>query len=160
MGNMGTTLKINKDDVYGAIKDFPLEVVQKMVELTMKEEHVDIEDALKILRNNPQNGFTWSVTDEGNIFWYKVIDYHEWWRFYERYPVNLSTPIRYAVVKEDRDGFPKEIVGYLGNSTQLSGKGKSGDIYFIFPCIDGFKVGFAIKDSPRYKRIIKDGIEL
>lgn len=161
MSNMGTTLKINKDDVYGAIKGFPLEVVQKMVELTIKEEYTDIEEALKILRKAPWNGFTWSETNEGNMFWYKVINRHEWWRFYERYPVNLSTPIRYAVVKESSDGcFPEEIAGYLGDTSQLSGKGKSGDIYFAYPSISGFKVGFAIKDSPRYKRIIKNGIEL
>lgn len=161
MSNMGTTLKINKDDIYGEIKDFPLEVVHKMVELTMKEEHTNAEEALKILRNNPWSGFTWAVTDEGASFWHKVIYRHEWWRFYERYPVNLSSPIRYAVVKEYCDGcFPEEIVGYLGDVTQLSGKGKNGDIYFAYPGIGGFRVGFAIKDSPRYKKIIKDGVRL
>lgn len=157
---MEATLKTNKDDVYGKIKDFPLEVVQKMVVLTMKEEHTNAEEALKIIRNNPWSGFTWAETDEGNTFWYKVIDRHEWWRFYARYPVNLSSPIRYAVVKEDSDGFPEEIVGYLGDSVELSGRGKSGDIYFAYPSIDGFRIGFAIKDSPRYKKIIKDGVKL
>lgn len=158
---MGATIKINKDDIYGAIKGFPLEVVQKMVELTMKEEHTNIEEALKILRNNPWSGFTWSETADGNLFWYKVIDQHEWWRFYERYPVNLSAPIRYAVVKESSVGcFPEEIAGYLGDIVELSGRGKSGDIYFAYPSINGFKIGFAIKDSPRYKKIIKDGVKL
>lgn len=158
---MGVILKVVESDIYGAIKGFPLEVVQKMVELTIKEEHTVIEEALKILRNTPWSGFTWAETDEGNLFWYKVIDRHEWWRFYERYPVNLSSPIRYAVVKECGDGcFPEEIVGYLGGYTPLSGKGKSGDIYFAYPSVEGFKVGFAIKDSPRYKKIIKNGIAL
>lgn len=157
---MGTTLKINKDDIHGAIKNFPLEVVQKMVELTIKEEHTNAEGALEILCKTPWSGFTWEETDEGHLFWYKVIDHHEWWRFYERYPVNLSTLIRYAVVKEDSDGFPKEIAGYLGDATELSGRGRRGDIYFAYPSINGFKVGFAIKDSPRYKRIIKDGVKL
>ena len=158
---MGSTLKINKDDIYGAIKGFPLEVVQRMVALTIKEEHVDAEEALKILRKAAWNAFNWSETSEGIQFWYKVIDYHEWWRFYERYPADLSSPIRYAVVKECSDGcFPKEIAGYLRNGTQLSGKGKIGDIYFVCPDINGFKVGFAIKDSPRYRKVIKDGVEL
>lgn len=85
MSDMWKTLKISKDDIYGAIKGFPLEVVQKMVELTIKEKHTDIEGALKILRNTSWSGFTWSETDEGNLFWYKVIHQHEWWRFYERY---------------------------------------------------------------------------
>lgn len=160
MNNMGTILKVNKSDIYGAIEGFPLEVVQKMIDLTIKEEHTDVEGALKILCKTPWNGFTWTKTDEGSYFWYKVVGHHEWWRFFKRYPVNLLSPIRYAVVKECNDGFPEEIVGCLGGSTQLSGKGKSGDIYFIFPSIDGFRVGFAIKGSPRYKRIIKNGIEL
>lgn len=158
---MGTTLKINKDDVYGAIKGFPLEIVQKMVELTMKENHTTIEEALKILRNSLWDGFTWTETNEGGLFWFKVIAHHEWWRFYKRYPVNLSSPIRYAVVKESSDGcLPKEIAGYLGDVIQLSGKGKIGDIYFVCPDINGFRVGFAIKDSPRYRKVIKDGVEL
>jgi hypothetical protein len=158
---MGAMREISKSDIYGDIKGFPLEVVQKMVELTMKEKHVNLEEALQILRNSAWRGFTWAETNEGNMFWYKVINRHEWWRFYERYPVNLSSPIRYAVVKEDSDGcFPEEIFGYLGDVPQLSGKGKIGDIYFAYPSIYGFRVGFAIKDSPRYKRIIKNGIEL
>jgi hypothetical protein len=157
---MKTMREINKNDIYGSIKNFPLEVVQRMVELTIKEKHTDIEEALKILRNEPWTGFTWAETDEGTQFWYKVIGSYEWWRFYERYPVNLSSPIRYAVVKECSGGFPEEIAGYLGGVTQLSGKGKSGDVYFAYPSINGFNVGFAIKGSPRYKRIIKDGIEL
>lgn len=158
---MGSTLKINKSDIYGEIKGFPLEVVQMMVALTIKEECVDAEEALKVLSRNPWSGFTWSETSEGNTFWYNVIDRHEWWRFYERYPADLSSPIRYAVVKECRDGcFPDEIVGYLRDGTPLAGKGNTGDIYFVRPDIHGFRAGFAIKDSPRYKRIIKDGIEL
>lgn len=161
MSNMKTMLKVNKDDIYGEIKDFPLEVVQMMVALTMREEHVDAEEALKILRKNPWSGFTWSETNEGNQFWYRVIDHHEWWRFYEKYPVDLSSPIRYAVVKECSDScFPEAIVGYLRVGTPLSGRGKSGDIYFVRQEIHGFSAGFAIKDSPRYKKIIKDGIEL
>ena len=158
---MEATLKINNDDICGELKGFPLEVVQKMVELTMKERHICPEEALKVLRKASWNGFTWSETDEGSLFWYKVIDHHEWWRFYERYPVSLSSPIRYAVVKECSDGcFPEEIVGYLGDVIELSGKGKSGDIYFVYPSIGGFRAGFAIKDSPRYRKIIKNGIEL
>lgn len=158
---MEVILKVVESDIYGAIKGFPLEVVQKMVELTIKEEHTVIEEALKILRNTPCSGFTWAETAEGNLFWHKVIARHEWWRFYERYPVNLSSPIRYAVVKELCDGcFPEEIVGYLGDYTPLSGRGKSGDIYFAYPSIGGFRVGFAIKGSPRYKKIIKDGVKL
>lgn len=161
MSYMWRTLKINKDDIRGAIEGFPLEVVQKMIDLTIKEEHTDVEGALKILCKTPWSGFTWSKTDEGNLFWYKVIDSHEWWRFYERYPVNLSSPIRYAVVKESSDGcFPEEIAGYLGETIELSGRGKSGDIYFAYPDVNGFKIGFAIKDSPRYRKIIKNGIEL
>lgn len=132
-----------------------------MIALTIKEEHVDVEGALKVLSSNPWSGFTWSETSEGNMFWYNVIDRHEWWRFYERYPADLSSPIRYAVVKECRDGcFPDEIVGYLREGTPLAGKGNVGDIYFVFPEIRGFSAGFAIKDSPRYKRIIKNGVEL
>lgn len=158
---MGATIKINKSDICGAIKGFPLEVVQRMVALTIKEGHIDAEEALEVLKRNPWSGFTWSETREGNMFWYYVIDRHEWWRFYERYPADLSSPIRYVVVKESSDGcFPEEIAGYLGNTSQLSGKGKIGDIYFIYPSVEGFKVGFAIKNSPRYKKIIKDGIEL
>ena len=158
---MWRTLKINKDDIRGALKGFPLEVVQRMVALTIKEEYVDTEKALEVLSRNPWGGVTWAETSEGNMFWYYVIDRNEWWRFYDRYPVDLSSPIRYAVVKDGRDGrFPKAIVGYLRDGVQLSGKGKSGDIYFVRPEIYGFSVGFAIKDSPRYKRIIKDGVEL
>lgn len=161
MSDMWKTLKISKGDISRAIEGFPLEVVQKMVELTIKEEHTDIEGALEVLKRNPWSGFSWSETREGNMFWYYVIDRHEWWRFYERYPADLSSPIRYVVVKESSDGcFPEEIAGYLGNTSQLSGKGKIGDIYFIYPSVEGFKVGFAIKNSPRYKKIIKDGIEL
>lgn len=81
---------VNKDDLIGNIKDFPIQVVQKMCEEQVKQgnkfdptifqQHPD--------ENKRHGGFTWdSCKSDDAEFWNKVIFRKEFSKFFENYPV-------------------------------------------------------------------------
>ena len=75
--------KVEQEDLVGEIKDFPIEVVQKMVERCVEENEVNIITKLQISR---LDGFTWRNSIEGYDFWDKVICWKNFKLFFEKYP--------------------------------------------------------------------------
>lgn len=78
--------KVKPEDLKGEIKDFPIEIVQKMVDYHIKEEgKMNIEDmnSFQIL---PDGAFNWHNTNEGLEFWGRVIHHHDFDLFFEKYP--------------------------------------------------------------------------
>ena len=76
--------KVKQSDLKGAIKDFPIEVVQKMVERHIEQDgnaNIEFKDKFDVL-----GYFTWKDTIEGVDFWSNVIDYKNFDLFFERYP--------------------------------------------------------------------------
>ena len=76
--------KVKQSDIKGAIKDFPIEVVQKMVERHIEQDgnaNIEFKDKFDVL-----GYFTWKDTIEGVDFWSEVIDYKNFDLFFERYP--------------------------------------------------------------------------
>ena len=76
--------KVKQSDIKGAIKDFPIEVVQKMVERHIEQDgnaNIEFKDKFDVL-----GYFTWKDTIEGVDFWSNVIDYKNFDLFFERYP--------------------------------------------------------------------------
>ena len=72
---MITSYIVTKSDLKGDIKDFPIEVVQKMVEEQVKQGYkADVEVFQKSATTGViGNGFCWDITDDNYIFWYNVI---------------------------------------------------------------------------------------
>lgn len=104
--------------------------------------------------------FTWDITIEGASFWSKVIGRGRWDGFYKRYPELFGDKIRYAIVKDGCSGVPKCIWRYVGEDHGFAEKSKDGDIYFVENVDGRVIVGFALKDSPRYKRVIANGTKI
>jgi len=75
--------KVEQEDLVGEIKDFPIEVVQKMVERCLEENEVNIITKLQISR---LDGFTWRNSIEGYDFWDEVICWKNFNLFFEKYP--------------------------------------------------------------------------
>ncbi|MGL5938090.1 MAG: hypothetical protein ACRCY5_05105, partial [Phocaeicola sp.] len=114
--------KVTKDDLKGEIKDFPIEVVQRMCECQVEQgnEFDPIIFANKKVANAFNNGFGWNGTNEGFSFWGGVINGKNFDSFFEKYPkknnetkVNNNNMIA-KVTKEDLKGeikdFPIEVV--------------------------------------------------
>ena len=78
--------QVNDGDLVGEIKDFPIEVVQKMLENQYRQTGMcDIKDI-----QGDVDCFCWDDTDEGSKFWYEVIVGRDFKLFFEKYPKTES----------------------------------------------------------------------
>ena len=75
--------KVTKNDLFGDIEDFPIEVVKKMVQRCGEENEVNIITKLQISR---LDGFIWKNSIEGYDFWNEVIYNKNFDLFFEKYP--------------------------------------------------------------------------
>ena len=74
---------ITKKDLKGKICNFPLDVVEKMLE--RQKEQTGKEDVTEFQKDE-MAGFRWFSTPEGLNFWDAVINEHDWVTFWKRYP--------------------------------------------------------------------------
>lgn len=84
MGNY----KVTKNDLIGDIKDFPIEVVQRMVDCQIEQGNkADVTvfqtGRCKIVEHG---GFDWTETKDGVSFWGKVLSSKDFDIFFKKYP--------------------------------------------------------------------------
>ena len=101
----GTT--VEQSDLIGAIKDFPIEVVQKMVNEQVRQgRKADVavfqDRATAILECG---GFTWDRTVMGERFWCDVISKRDFSLFFQKYPRMQSAHEQKCISIEVPDGY-------------------------------------------------------
>lgn len=89
------TYKVEQSDLIGAIEDFPIEVVEKMIEHQVEQGNKpDVKAFRRFASNDAKGGgFTWENTIEGELFWDKVIGNRNFNVFFEMYPKNIDGQI-------------------------------------------------------------------
>lgn len=75
--------KVTEKDLIGDIKDFPIEVVQRMVDCQLEQ---DNKACIDVLQGEKTGGFEWRKTKEGLDFWHKVIEHKNFNLFFQKYP--------------------------------------------------------------------------
>lgn len=146
---MELTYKVKQEDLVGQLLDFPIEVVQKMVERQVEQGNKpDVTIFQKECRATKlDGGFTWEPTIEGDGFWYRVIALRVFDLFFGRYPKgSLSKKVyiwghstkgnKVIETLKERGGLDSGI-GYGGNRTD--------GIYYIDPITSD--IGFIRADS-------------
>ena len=83
--------KVTKKDLIGQIADFPIEVVQKMVERQIEYKNKYDISQFQYLKDS---GFEWIGTPEGGIFWASVVYDKNFALFFEKYPKNKNIIIK------------------------------------------------------------------
>lgn len=80
--------KVKEEDLIGDIKDFPIEVVQKMVEEQVRQGNpADVSVfQLRITDGRYSGGFYWAKTTDGDAFWRRVIMEKNFDLFFDKYP--------------------------------------------------------------------------
>lgn len=83
---MKVIIKVEKSDLIGDIKDFPIEVVKKMVEEQMAQGNVpDVSIFQKYAATSQDGGgFDWDNTDYE--LWSRIVDENDFNSFFEKYP--------------------------------------------------------------------------
>ena len=91
--------KVEQSDLVGNIKDFPIEVVEKMIEEQVKQGNYP---NVEVFQNSTSadaedGGFTWSQTDDGDGFWIEVLDGGNFDLFFEKYPKEYKPNLFYII---------------------------------------------------------------
>jgi hypothetical protein len=86
--NMKAIFKVEQSDLVGGIKDFPIEVVEKMIEEQVKQgKKADVEVFQKnASTDTEEGGFDWMKTEQGYEFWDEVIGVGNFDLFFKKYP--------------------------------------------------------------------------
>lgn len=152
---MKTNFKVEQSDLVGDIKDFPIEVVEKMIEEQIKQGNCpNVEVFQKYNRADRKGGgFNWSNTDDGLGFWQDIINNCDFVLFFEKYPKKAKlvyivgdSEIGMDIIKtlEKYGGINHH--GYCGNT--------DGALYYIEPNNDTIEMCDVDADKNLYEVLL------
>lgn len=126
--------KITQQDLIGDLNNFPIEIVEKMLECQNKQ--VGKKDISIFQKDRCEDaggkGFSWSATIEGHYFWKNVIRDKNFDLFFERYP-KVSKNVYIRGDRKNAEEVIKELESRGGiNKWEYSGNAE-GMLYFIDP---------------------------
>jgi hypothetical protein len=131
---MKTNFKVEQSDLVGDIKDFPIEVVEKMIEEQIKQGNCP---NVAVFQNDVSadvndGGFSWWKTDDGNDFWLEVLDGGNFDLFFKKYPKKNNLVY---IVGDSEIGMDiiKTLEKYGGINEHEYNGGYNDCIYYIDP---------------------------
>ena len=156
---------VQYSDLIGSITDFPIEIVQKMVERSTEQEHWFDEVGMRTFQNHitssGRGGFNWGSTSEGHVFWSRVIEGRRFDLFFNLYPCKYLGKTIYIKT----DGINnKEQLSKIKNYTSAAscyGESKLNGVYYLD--VDEVRKGnikFAMVGTKRYNDTISSGINI
>ena len=147
-------VKVKQEDLVGQLLDFPIEVVQKMVERQVEQGNKpDVTIFQKECRaTRLDDGFTWASTIEGDGFWYRVITLEMFDEFFKRYPKGSLSKKVYIWGHSEKGNKVIETLKKRGGIDNKSfGTGYAGNrpdgIYYIDPITSMIKFCRADSDD-------------
>lgn len=131
---MKAIFKVEQSDLVGDIKDFPIEVVEKMIEEQVKQGNCpNVEVFQKYNRaDRKRGGFNWDDAENTYGFWSVVINDCDFDLFFEKYPKKAKL----VYIAGDSE-IGKDIIKTLeknGGINEHNYKGNKNDcVYYIEP---------------------------
>lgn len=152
---MKAIFKVEQSDLVGGIKDFPIELVDKMIEEQVKQGNkADVEVFQKNITTDAEDGgFDWDKTDDDIDFWQEVIGEGNFDLFFKKYPkkANLvyivgDSEIGVDIIKtlEKYGGINRH--NYCGNT--------DGVLYYIDPNNDTIEMCDIFNDKMLYEVLL------
>ena len=147
--------KVKHSDLIGEVKDFPIEVVQKMVERQVEQGNKENVTSFQIcaIEDWHGGGFEWKNTKEGQSFWYEILIEKHFDFFFKKYP-KADARVYYRGVLDRGEDIIAELEK-LGGVNRFDYDGSSDNrLYFISPItraigyfIDGIPCSELLKDA-------------
>ena len=96
---MKAIFKVEQSDLVEGIKNFPIEVVVKMIEEQVKQGNCPNVEVFQnyASADTADGGFNWKDTEDGDDFWMEVIDDGNFDLFFEKYPKENKANLVYIV---------------------------------------------------------------
>ena len=136
--------KVTEKDLIGEINNFPIEVVQKMLERQVEQGHTEDIKAFQENSCSTFYGFDWSTSEEGHTFWNEVISWKNFDLFFKKYP-KVDARVYYRGVPDRGNEIIAELKKLGGvNSHDYNGCAEHC-LYFIGPMTR--VIGFCIDDK-------------
>lgn len=133
---MKTIFKVEQSDLVGDIKDFPIEVVEKMIEEQVRQ---GCQPNVEVFQKRPsaglnRGGFSWSVTEDGYNFWNEIIMKGNFDLFFEKYPKKNKPNLVYIAGDSEIGIDIIKTLEKYGGINEHKYKGERDDVvYYIEP---------------------------
>lgn len=133
---MKTIFKVEQSDLVGDIKDFPIEVVEKMIEEQVKQGNCP---NVEIFQNDSSacagdGGFSWAETEDGTEFWIEVLDGGNFDLFFKKYPKKNKPNLVYIAGDSEIGMDIIKTLEKYGGINEHNYKGDRDDVvYYIEP---------------------------
>ena len=136
--------KITQKDLIGDLENFPIEVVEKMLQKQYKQYG---EKDISVFQNNrhSEKGFRWKDTIEGYDFWMHVITCKKFDVFFERYP-KLSKNVYICGDRNNGKKVIKELKS-RGGINKYDYNGNTDSLYFIDPVTNYIEMATKVDKS-------------
>lgn len=143
---MKAIFEVEESDLVGGIENFPIEVVEKMIEEQVRQgNEPNVEVFQKFFAADVENGgFNWEDAEDGYRFWQQILEADNVDVFFKKYPKNLN--LVYIVGDSEVGmGIIKTLEKYGGVNLHNYRGDSDGVLYFIEPnnntiemcCLDG-----------------------
>lgn len=139
--------KVTTKDLIGDLENFPIEVVEKMLQNQYKQGNkMDISIFQKRKDAYTQiGGFLWKDTIEGHGFWYSVINEKKFDMFFKYYP-KLSNNVYIHGNKDNGEEVIKELQK-KGGTNRYDYAGSANALYFIDPVTNYIEMASKIDNA-------------
>lgn len=156
---------VQYSDLIGSITEFPIEVVQKMVERSTEQERWFDDVGMRTFQVNVSSsgrgGFNWGASPEGYSFWSRVIEHKRFDLFFARYPCKYIGKTIYIATDGTNN---REQLSKIMNYTSVAscyGESRIKGIYYL-DVVEKRKgnIKFAMFGTKRYNDTISSGINI
>lgn len=157
--------KVKYSDLKGDIADFPIEIVQRMVDLSNEQGKWTEERGMETFQASASacgyNGFHWTETLEGHDFWEKVIGDKKFKVFFKTYPSKYCGKIVYIESDGSESKSAIDILYHYTNLRSCLGRSKLSGIYYMeVNQTRTTKPRFAMEGTSKYNEIVKSGVKI
>ena len=152
---MKAIFKVEQNDLVDGIKDFPIELVEKMIEEQVKQGNkADVEVFQKNATADAEDGgFDWDKTNDDVDFWQEVIGDSNFELFFKKYP--NKTKLVYIVGDSE---IGENIIKTLEKNGGINHHGYCGNtdgvLYYIEPNNDTIEMCNADTDKLLYEVLL------
>jgi hypothetical protein len=156
---------VQYSDLIGNISEFPIEVVQKMVERSTEQGMWDDEIGMLTFQNHVKSagsgGFCWGSTPEGYAFWSRITEGKKFDLFFDLYPCKYLGKTIY--VETDGTNNKEQLTkirNYTSGSSCCGDSALKGVYYLDVLEMRNGNIKFAMFGTKRYKDTISSGINI
>lgn len=156
---------VQYSDLIGSITEFPIEIVQKMVERSTEQEKWFDDVGMRTFQVNVtssgRGGFNWGSTSEGHVFWSRVIEGRRFDLFFDKYPSKYSGKTIYVKTDGTNNWAQLLKIRNYTSGTSCCGRSALNGIYYLDVVeVRKGSVKFAMFGTKKYNDTISSGINI